>query len=486
MKNRTFIWFVTAATLLFCLAIGVDLSPYLRGPSYYPPEWRWEYWFENTLGRIYAPLLVIGAIAIVYRWVEKKKTITRTSLVLFFAATILLFFCLQFAVLYFSRSGIGVVIHRIINPELNGYFTAALTITSLPEFLRNYNTLMLDFVYHAKAHPPGAILFFYYIDQLMQFFPALGNWAMQQVPSRPDVLADWQPLVASQKATVFASALIIPLLSGFSMIPLFFTAKLLYGVKTALRSVFVLAVIPSLLFFIPINDAFLHVFTITAFCFFVYGLRNNSPLLLVGAGATIFLGVFFNLSLLPVLVLFFAYFLLHEYTLLKKQFVTFFKKGLYFLLGLFFPFLLLFVVFQFNFIMMTATIMKYVPDVHTRSYLIWIVYNLYDFFIFAGIPVLIVYFMAIKNMVGIVIKKSVKHADLLLIAFTLMIVIVNFSGSVRGETGRIWIPYIPFLVLIVTGFMTKTLHLSTKQFVIIVGLQALQLLVMQEFWVMLW
>jgi hypothetical protein len=67
-----------------------------------------------------------------------------------------------------------------------------------------------------------------------------------------------------------------------------------------------------------------------------------------------------------------------------------------------------------------------------------------------------------------------------------MILIVNFSGSVRGETGRLWTPYIPFMVLIVSGFLTNKLKLSTKLFAVILVLQIVQILVMQEFWVMLW
>jgi hypothetical protein len=477
---------VISVSLLFCAAVALNISPFLRGPAPYPPEWQWEYSFVNTLNRIYLPLLVIASSIWGYTFIEKHTNLRHKSLWLVLLSAVFLSFCLQISVLFFSRSGVGVLIHRIIDPTINGYFTAALTIHSVPEFLRSYDSIMLHFVYHAKAHPPGAILLFYYLHQLTALIPSLGVWAMQQIPARDDIRTLWEPLSASAKATVFVSSFFIPLLSSLSIIPLYFTARILYGTKTALRSIILFLFIPSLMFFIPINDTFLHIFSITAFAFFVYGLRNNKFWPLVISGVVIFLGIFFNLSLLPPLILFFVFFLLHEQQKYAKHFNLVIKKGLGFLLGLLIPFVLLFVSFGFNFMQVTQTIMKHVPDIHSRSYLIWIFYNLYDFLIFAGIPVTITYFTALKTTMGNCLRKRWKTLDPLLLAFTIMLLIVNFSGSIRGETGRIWIPYLPFLILIVSGFLTKECNVSTKTFTIILLLQALQMLVMQEFWVMLW
>jgi hypothetical protein len=486
VKKSSLITGIIAASLLFCLAIGFNISPYLRGPSPYPPEWRWEYSFVNTLQRIYLPLLFIGTAVWGYYLIEKYNILKRKPLWLILFATVVLFFGLEFSILFFSRSGVGVLIHRIIDPTINGYFSAALTIHSVPEFLHSYNSVMLHFVYHAKAHPPGAILLFYYLQQLVALFPSFGAWAAQQMPANSDIRLLWEQLSASAKATVFAASIFIPVLSALSVVPLYFTANLLYGSKTALRSIVLFLFIPSLMFFIPINDAFLHIFSITAFYFFVYGLEKKKLWPLGIAGIVLFVGIFFNLSLVPPLILFFLYFLLHEKAQIAKHFFEVLKKGLAFVFGLLLPFLFLFVCCGFNFIQVTQTIMKHVPDIHSRSYTIWIFYNLYDFFIFAGLPAAIAYFAAVKTSVGNSLIKKWKKIDPLLVAFTGMLLIVNFSGSIRGETGRIWIPYVPFLVLIISGFLTNECKISTKTFTVIILLEALQLLVMQEFWVMLW
>ena len=107
----------------------------------------------------------------------------------------MLSFLFQISVQYFSRAGVAVLIHRIINPELNGYFTAALPIQNTGEFLGNYNENLLSFVYHAKSHPPGAILFFHFIKQIMSAFPAAGNFANLLSPEHADVKIIWNHFI---------------------------------------------------------------------------------------------------------------------------------------------------------------------------------------------------------------------------------------------------------------------------------------------------
>jgi hypothetical protein len=67
-----------------------------------------------------------------------------------------------------------------------------------------------------------------------------------------------------------------------------------------------------------------------------------------------------------------------------------------------------------------------------------------------------------------------------------MVLLLDLSGSVRGEVARIWIPFYPFFVIILAVFLSKQLKLKKNLFVFLLVLQFLQVLFMQEFWVMLW
>lgn len=477
---------IILVTILFLAAIGFDISSFLRGPAPYPPEWQWTYLFINTLDRIYLPIIFISILIVLFWFSEKKKGFFVKHTKLLLVSIIILSFLFQISVQFFSRAGVPVLIHRIINPELNGYFTAALPIQNAGDFLNTYNQNILKFVYHAKSHPPGAILLFFFIKQLISAFPVLGNIASSFSPTHADVKLIWEALLPSERATAIFSAFLIPFLSVLSVIPLYYSSKILYGAKTALRSVFLFVFIPSVVLFLPINDSFLHIFAITAFFFMLKGIKQKKLLYVSLSGLTLFLGVFFNLSLLPLVILLGTFFLFTKYKVKKLQFKDLLKSGLAFSLGFILLPFLLYITLYFDFIEMLRIIMGSVPDIHTRSYKIWIFYNLYDFFIFSGIPITIAFFLCIKQLFLNICAKRWKYIDYVVTAFLFMLILLNFSGSIRGETGRILVIFMPFMALIAANFATNNLKFTTRQFGIFLALQALQILVMQEFWVMLW
>lgn len=197
---------ITIITLIFLIAISFDVSPFLRGPAPYPPEWQWTYLFINTLDRIYLPIISISFVIALFWLSEKRKSFVARHTKLLLISVILLSFLFQISVQFFSRAGVPVLLHRIINPELNGYFTAALPIQNAGDFLSTYNENILKFVYHAKSHPPGAILFFFAIKQLISAFPLLGNIANSFSPAHADVKSVWDALLPSEKTTAIFSA----------------------------------------------------------------------------------------------------------------------------------------------------------------------------------------------------------------------------------------------------------------------------------------
>ncbi len=476
---------IAISTLLFCLAIAFDISPYLRGPAPYPPDWQWSYFFVNTLHNLYP--VILNSILLIGLFIlrENKKFIAPKKTLVFIFLIMILSFLFQLSLLFFSRSGVLVLLHRILNPELNGYFTASLTIQNVTDFLRNYNDIMLDFVYHAKSHPPGAILFFYALKHLITPFPFFIDFVNNLTPTHSDVKQFWNVLQPVDKATALFSGFFIPFLSTFSLIPLYYSAKILYGTRAALRSIFLFFFIPTIVFFIPINDSFLHIFSLSAFFFLLYGLSKKNLFSFFVSGVILFSGILFNLSLLPIVLLLFVFALI--YLKNKKAVLSeYLKGGFSFMVGIFLPALLLYLFFQFNFLQIMHTITTHAPGNMGRSYAVWIYFNIQDFLIFCGIPTAFIFLLMIKQSFMHLIKKQFKKIDPLFSAFFIMIMVLNFSGFVLGEVGRIWLPYIPFMVLITVSFMTNKLKFSGKLFAGILLLQVIQILVMQEFWVMLW
>lgn len=490
MNNTKLILLISFISVAFYVLIGFDVSSYLRGPAPYPPDWQWSYLFINTLSRIWFPLIIIFLIFILFLFFDNKKQafIQKNEKRIIFLL-IFISFIFQFSVLFFGRSGINVLIHRIINPDLNGYFTASLNIDDIFNFLKNYNDNVLSLPMHAKGHPPGAVLFFYFLNSFFKFFTFLFPLVEELSPSHTDVFVVWKSLASYEKLTAIISSLIIPFLASLTIYPLYFLAKKLYDTKIALRSIFLYIFIPGVVLFTPINDVFLSIFPLTSLLFLIKGLREEDKYFLIISGLIFFLGIFFSLSLLPLGLVFLVLFISEKFIRSCSRLLSIVPKGLFFILGFLLTPILLFIFFDFNFLEVTQTLMSGLPPF--REYYVWIFYNLYDFFVFVGIPVLIVFVLMLKKIVQDMVqndkrKKTSAKVDFLFLGFVLMLFILNFSGAVRGEVGRIWIPFMPFLILPTTFYLTKVNKLLTKHFLIILFLQALEILILQEFWVMLW
>lgn len=476
-RQKQIVFFISIVSCLFFLAIAFDITPLLRGPAPYPPDWRWDYLFINTLSKIWAPLLVIVCTSIWF--LQSENFIKKKKEYVLLLGVIFLSFLFQIAIIYFSRAGVFVLIHRIINPDLNGYFTAATMIDNVSVFLQNYNNTVLHLPQHAQGHPPGAIFFFWYINKFFALFSQSFSFLDSIQPNRADVNLVWKMLSSSEKAGALFSAFFIPFLSSCTVVPFYFLVKRLYTTTLAIQTTFLYIFLPSIVLFIPINDVFLPFFTVLTVFFFVKAQQQKNVLLFLLSGIILSVGVFLSLSLLPI------GFFLGIYTLLmimqkKITFIFSLQSGMYFLLGfLLLPFFLFFF-FQFNFLEVSKTLMSGLPE--SRLYTTWIWYNLSDFFIFGGVPVCILFILGIQKLFQQFVKKKYTEIDPILVAFIVMLCVINFSGSVRGEVARIWLPFYPLLLLPLVQFLKPKKII----FLTILLLQAIQIIVMQEFWVTLW
>ena len=453
-SRHNVILIIFCVTVVFLIAIARDITPYLRGPAVWPPEWRWPYLFVNTLPKIWLPIIVSFFGLIFFR--IKKISVLKLLLLCLWG------FAFQLSVLYFSRAGIGVLLHRIINPFINGYFTVAVRTTSVLELLSHYEEQVLFFPMHAKGHPPGGIIFFMLIVKVVQSLSPLSKHLISLVssPSTPDVFSLWQTLMWPEKTAALVSTLLIPLISTLTVMPLFYLTQAIYDQRTALFTGIIYLVIPALVSFVPLFDTILPLFTVLTALL----LTKRKEVL---SGLIFSLGVFFSLSLLPAMaVLFLWLFFIKSYRLKTKVMMM-----LKFLSGFIFLQILL-LCLNYNPFGAALTILKGQAD---RSYLIWVIYNLYDFFVFVGLPISILFLVKF-------LSRDFKSGFVLPLVITLLLLTV--SGLSRAETGRIWLPLMPFVVIEAAACLRT--RLSIKPVFLIFSLVVLQTLCMTEFWVTLW
>lgn len=415
-QNSKLLFVIISLSFVFFILIGFNFTPFLRGPAPFPPDWQWPYEFTNTISKIWFPIIIGASILILSIATEKiPDNKLQKKIFLFFILIISLHILLQISIIYFSRSGITVLLHRIINPDINGYFSESLRINSIADFIKYYDVNVLHFVQHAKGHPPGSVIFFWLINQFAGFFTYLSPLINKITPSHQDVSIVWNNLLLQQKIGSLFSIGIIPIISSLTLIPFYFCSKILFGFRTAIRSTLLYMTIPAIIFFLPISDVLFPIFSITAFAFFFSGIsKNNYPCIFI-SGLIFSIGLFFSYSILPLLfiVFYFNYFTNNDNK--KMQFHIFINRSIAFVSGSIIVPLSLLVFFQYNSITVLLTIVT--GQFKGRNYFYWIFYNLYDFLIFSGIPIFILYvYMFIKR-----IKNN------LFIAFTLMLLLLDIS-----------------------------------------------------------
>lgn len=465
------------------MLVGFDVSPFLRGPAPYFPDWRWTYQFTNTLTKLWAPILSLTALMafVSFAQTKEKQFVFHEKKYLLLLVFIAMLF--QMSVIYYSRAGLGVFLHRIINPGINGYFTASLNIKNVGDFLSGYQSNLGHYPMYAKFHPPGSILIFWLIGQFVHFFSSQTNFSLNISFVHGDVKILWDSLLPFQKLTALMSGYLIVIFTALTIFPVYFLAKLLYSTKTAIRVSFLYVFIPSVTLFLPLNDTFFPFFSAFALYLLIKGVKEKRKIDMLFSGVILFIGAFFTLTILFLLSVFALIYLFYEWrSLFSKEYI---HLGIFFILGFIVLPILLYFLFGFNSIAVVSTIMGYHRQVVSyRQNPLWLIYNFYDFFVFLGLPLLSVFFVMVwQTIINSFLKKPL---DYLFVSFCIMTLILDFLGTTNGEVGRVWLPFIPLILPPLGNYLTDGLKFSQKQFLFFILLQGIQVILLQTFWVTVW
>lgn len=441
---------VLIIAIVLLLILGLDLLPWLRGPAPYPPEWQWPYKPDFSLTKLWLPLFVASLIFIVaFYWLKKPKIIKTNY---FLCALVILFTLFQLSLFFYSRSGLKVLFFKTASPGMNGYFTASLSIKNFNDFLNHYDQKVLSLPQHSRGHPPGMILFYHGLNKAFANLPQLKPLVNNYLPERPDIKALWQSLIWNERLTAVISNPIIMMLSLTALWPIYGLAKLLFNQRAAQVSALLYGLIPSVALFNPLPDVLFAVFGISAVYLFVKGFTTQELRYFFASGLGLSLGLFFSLSLLPSLLL-----LIILAWQNKRRFQAIFWAAFIWGLGLL-P-LLMQILFGYNSFKAALAI---ISGLAPRSYWLWLVFNLVDYWLFTGVAVSWFLFLSKK-----------KHP--LFWALIITILITNVLGVSRAEVGRIWLIFTPFVAILVANNLKKK-----RDLFLVLGLQVVQILVMSS------
>jgi len=444
---RHYAWLVglTAVTLTWSLLLIADTVPALRGP----PEWRWPYELVSDPGRAVTSGLALVVYVTIAFWLlrqagtrsdDQRYRWTGAVVVWTLIGTPLI----QIAIIYLRHPNVlRELFNRTVSLHSGGYFSAVVEIEDINEYLRHFPALMPDFPIHPKRHPPGIPLMFWLARQTFALVPDLARQIA--LPLRGFQCDNmWlQYLSDPQVASAWAS-MALPGLAGLTVLPLYRLGRYVLDQKLALIAVVMYPLTLSVGLFATMWDQFIPLFTTLGLLWFVRGLEERRLTLILAAGLAISLGTFFNLGViigLAILGLYGLFWHVFHRPLDLKRIAL---EGAAFAAGLVGVWIICWLFWG----VIVLDIWQVAMSFHLkmdRSYWLWVFYHLYDFLIFLGIP--LIWLLAV-GLWRALRDRSGKPIFLLTLAFVLGLLVIDLSGTSRGEVARVWLFLAPWALLV--------------------------------------
>jgi hypothetical protein len=518
MPQRRLVFFLAASTLLLVLLIVSDGLPHLRGPAPDTAEWHWPYRLQ-PFSTWWLPLLAAFFIWLSGSWwlgnssggqvfSFQLKSWWRTAVALLALMGGSLW--LQLSLIYVRRDQVWAeLIDRTLSDVSSGYFRAAVEIENLAATLRHYPAVMPTFTAeHAQTHPPGLIMANRLTVEWLAYWPGLSErLAAYTIPARcTDLWLLNQPAAVAAGLGLWA---LLPLLAAaLTPLPAYALARQLLLPQAARLAAILTATIPALLLFAPTPVQF-YPFLALSILWLVqrgiqcsvfsvhysvgsvhYSVSKWSFVYLGAAGCLLSLASFLSLGN-------------GALALLLSLYVTFWvwqqgldwRRGLGWLiligLGSLSVWLLywLFTAVPPWQIVQVGLQQHYDLVTFHRRYEWWLVWNLIDLLLFAGWPLFILF---VAGTITAIRKLRLKNETALsyqaypfilplTLALFLFLLILNLSGSARGEVGRLWAFVMPLMALVAAAYLTRA---NRDQFSLrlIVGLQLLPVVALGVAW----
>lgn len=447
-------------TAIFLALLAFNALPELRGGW----GWRWPYqspkdWTPIIILVGLLIFYVVGVLALRY-W----QSPTWTSLVWAVLGSVFLTggvlnihdnpgFLLSTRTLSPVQTGASAVAVRVMERE-----GVNQTLEDWPEFMRKAET---DYI-HFTTSPPGQPLLHYWTAQGFEKIGAISEPVSMAL--RPYQCSDLEIMRYSrgELTSVGFVGMLMPLWAGLAVIPIFLTARVLSNDASAASRVSQWwPIIPSVLLFSPTWNTLYPLLVITALYFLVLALQKNQRGYSLAAGLVMSVATMLNLSVLPIFAIF-GFMTLGYWWVAKRRnpdetsWRWLIEIGLWFGVGVSVLWLIFWIYTgnsPFEIIKISLTEHR---DIAQKSYLAWIFLHPYDVLMFSGWPIT---GLALWGSWQVIQRRHEKSAyslaDLLTTAFWLTWLVVIISGSVQGETARIMIFLMPFLLLMAVPLFTQ-------------------------------
>ncbi len=464
------------ATVAFGVALVLGWEPGIRG------EWVWRrnallvrLWLALALG-----LGLTGLSAFLCRaraWDRMRPGARCLSL----AAIVCLTFALQVALL--NSVGLPWVTPGayIVSPNATTYFAVSLDVTGVSGWIADYPAVLQQLPYHAATHPPGFVLFFLAVRRAVAAFAPTSSSTFADLATNYSDLFGYG-LAPSDAAAAIAGALAISLVGALSLLPVYFLGRLLMGAHSAICATCLAAAVPGLLLLAASPDLIVAALTVAALYAAYAGWRRRSIWLGFLAGVMVGIGLFCSLAFGLVV----AWGVVWALTGAAKStdpsgYVRrALAAGAIAAGGLAAFYLLLYVLVGYRPVAVARGALlahrAVAATESVRSYWKWVLMNPLECALFAGLPLSAAALWARRAIAA----PRLARLRVFLASWAIIFVLLDLSGTVRGEVGRIWLFLLWPAALAAGGWATSRPGRETAV-PLLVLLQVVQALLMKSY-----
>lgn len=463
-RQKPIIAFILIVSLLWAAMLALNLVPELRGDF----GWRWPYVIPNNWLRV---LPLLAGVAIYFAGVGALMRARRARWMMIWA--VLASVGLTLASIFVTTSPLFKLYGVAVSPGVTGWHYAAARITDIGQTLREWPSFMQSatrYSTHLGIVPPGAVLVYYAIDQVLSGLPALAQ--ALALPLRAQLCQNYEIawLSNAQLASAWAGIL-MPLWGALTVFPLYRIGVRLSGEHTARWAIAWWPLIPSFLMFTGSLNTFFPFLSVCVMLCLVEGLWRGKWLYVFASGLLMSVATFTSFAFLP--VIFLAGLIVLLSFIFKTSLYTHsaptgpsvwrwpFVAGLWFGVGL----LVVWVIYYFLSGVTFFDVMRTASAAHLamdRPYLPWLYLHLYDYFMFTGWPLVLVSLLGVGiALMAVIRRQQLSAAAVLGLSLFATLVILDVSGTMRGESGRILLFLTPFLLLVAADTLDNPVRAAT-------------------------
>ncbi len=464
--------------LLVTLALALDLTPLLRGGA----GWRWPYSIPDPAAWLLPGLVALATYLGVGLWALRHAR--RTWLFLLWCT--LGGLGVQIAFLAFYGPPLEQLFLRTVSSVAGGFFEVGVASGDMLDTLRHYPELMPGWTAHPKAHPPGIPLLFWAGSRLLALTPGLA-----------DALADpfrvWQchhrVLMSLTDPALAAAAvgMLVPAAGALGVYPAFDLARRISGEQAGRAAALWLPLMPSLVMFTPQWNQLYALLALAVVWLVWRGLGEARPFWLAACGLLLSAATFLSFTAVNLIGLAGLVGLLTAVLVGRQRWDSAAQRRV--LIGIVLAILMLPVAWLIFYAVSGVTVFDLLRTALTihyglnEPYAPWLLFFPLDLMLFSGLALAILSLMgAVQAARAVIRDPHMAHPEAVLpLALWVAALVLNFSGLVRGEVGRLLLWLMPMIVLAAAPAATPDDRSSPAGVIAISTVLGLQLIVMVGF-----